>query len=61
MIAAPPVPRKFRVATVDRQAARVAQRHILAWPSAKLIMAHGTPLEHDGRAAIARAFRWLKV
>lgn len=58
---APSVPRKFRVATVDRPAARAALRRILAWPSDKLIMAHGAPVQHDGRAAIARAFRWLRA
>ena len=58
---APSVPRKFRVATADRRAARAALRRILAWPSARLIMAHGKPVQHDGHAVIARAFRWLKV
>lgn len=58
---APSVPRKFRMATIDRPAARAALRRVLAWPADKLIMSHGTPVQHDGRAAIARAFRWLKV
>lgn len=55
------VPRKFRAAFVDRKAARAALRRILEWPCAKVLMAHGAPVEHDGRAFIARAFRWLKV
>lgn len=58
---APSVPRKFRVAFVDRQAARAALRHILEWPIHKVLMAHGTPVEQDGRALIAQAFRWLRI
>ena len=55
----PSVPRKFRTAFVDRRAARSALRRILEWPSSKVIMAHGTPVDRDGRAFIARAFQWL--
>ena len=55
----PSVPRKFRRAVVDRGAARTAVQRILAWPSSKVVMAHGPPVERDGQAFIARAFRWL--
>lgn len=55
------VPRKFRAAFVDRKAGRAAVRRILEWPSGKVLMAHGAPVEHGGRAFIARAFRWLGV
>lgn len=55
----PAVPRKFRLAFTNRAAARAAIRRILAWPCEKLVMAHGAPVARDGRAAIARAFRWL--
>jgi hypothetical protein len=55
------VPRKFRAAFVDRQAARNALRRILDWPAGKVLMAHGAPVEHDGRTFIARAFPWLKA
>jgi hypothetical protein len=55
----PSVTRKFRMAFVDRRAARPALRRILAWPSSKVVMAHGPPVERDGQAFIARAFRWL--
>lgn len=55
----PEVPRKFRVAFVDRRAARMALDRILAWPTEKVVMAHAPPVETDGRAFIARAFRWL--
>lgn len=55
----PTVPRKFRVAFTDRGAGRAALSRILDWPSEKVVMAHGTPVEQDGRAFIARAFGWL--
>lgn len=55
------VPRKFRAAFVDRKAGRAAIRRILEWPSGKVLMAHGAPVEEEGRAVIARAFRWLGV
>jgi hypothetical protein len=55
----PSVPRKFRVAFADRHAARAALRRILEWPSSKVVMAHGHPIEQDGQAFITRAFRWL--
>jgi hypothetical protein len=55
----PTVPRKFRAAFTDRAAARSALRLILAWPASKVVMAHGQPVEENGRAFIARAFRWL--
>lgn len=57
--AEPTVPRKFRFATTNRTKARVALGKILAWPAAKVIMAHGTPVESDAPAYLRRAFRWL--
>lgn len=57
--AEPSVPRKFRTAFTDRKAARAALARILDWPAQKVVMAHGAPVERDGRAFIARAFRWL--
>jgi hypothetical protein len=57
--AEPSVPRKFRVAFTDRQAARAPLARILDWPAEKVVMAHGRPVEQDGQAFIARAFRWL--
>ena len=59
--AEPSVPRKFRLAFVDREAARTALRRILEWPSSKVVMAHGVPVEREGRAFIGRAFRWLRI
>jgi len=55
----PEVPRKFRVAFVDRDAARAAVRRILTWPADKVVMAHAQPVRENGRAFIVRAFRWL--
>ena len=57
--AEPAVPRKFRNTFVNRRAARAALARIQDWPAEKVLMAHGTPVMRDGRAVIARAFRWL--
>lgn len=60
MVAAEPsVPRKFRVAFTDRRAAREALQRILAWPTKKVLIAHGPPITDDGKAFLRRAFRWL--
>jgi hypothetical protein len=55
----PEVPRKFRLAFVDRRAARGSLRRILAWPADKVVMAHADPVHQTGHAFIARTFRWL--
>lgn len=55
----PAVPRKFRLAFTDRTAARAALRRILAWPSEKVLIAHGTPVTENGQVFLRRAFRWL--
>lgn len=57
--AEPTVPRKFRLAFVNRSAARTAVQRVLAWPVRAVVMAHGTPVAADGAATIRRAFRWL--
>lgn len=57
--AEPAVPRKFRVAFTDRGAARESLQRILAWPTQKVIIAHGPPIIGDGQAFLRRAFRWL--
>jgi hypothetical protein len=60
MIAAQPsVPRKFRLATTNRRAARAAVAVILAWPAEKVLMAHGTPITSNGQSVLNRAFAWL--
>jgi len=57
--AEPMVPRKFRVAFADRRAARQSLQKVLAWPTDRVIMAHGPVISHDGQAFLRRAFRWL--
>jgi hypothetical protein len=55
----PSVPRKFRNTFVGRKAARAALHRILAWPIERVLAAHAPPVTQDGRALIARAFKWL--
>lgn len=55
----PQVPRKFRLACIDRAAARASLQRVLAWPADKVVMAHAPAVLEDGRAFIERAFRWL--
>lgn len=57
---APSTPRKFRLAFTDRRAARAALDRVLSWPVRKVLMAHGTPVEQDGREFLRRSFAWLK-
>lgn len=56
----PAVPRKFRVAFTDRKLARHAVDQILAWPTERLVMAHGTPALANGHSTLRRAFAWLR-
>lgn len=55
----PSVPRKFRLATADRSAARIGVRRILEWPTDRLVMAHGAPVPSGGKEALRQAFGWL--
>ena len=55
----PAVPRKFRLASRDRNAMREQVGRILGWPTEKIVMAHGRPVRSDGHAALQAAFRWL--
>jgi hypothetical protein len=55
----PSVPRKFRIACVNRRVARDSLERILAWPTERVLMAHGTPIENNARAYLRRAFAWL--
>ena len=56
----PSVPRKFRLAFTDRNAARAAVRQVLDWPVERVVMAHGPLVEHDGLTCLRRAFAWLR-
>lgn len=55
----PSVPRKFRLAFTDRDAAREGLQHILAWPTENVLIAHGTPVTGKGQAYLKRSFEWL--
>lgn len=55
----PSVPRKFRLAFTDKQAASAAVERVLSWPAEKVVMAHGEPVTSDGVAFLRRAFAWL--
>jgi hypothetical protein len=55
----PSVPRKFRMATTDKSAAREGVRRILDWPADSLVMAHGAPIQSGGKEALRSAFGWL--
>lgn len=57
--AIPSVPRKFRMATMDKSMARDAVRRILEWPADSLVMAHGAPIQSGGNEALRNAFGWL--
>lgn len=57
--AEPSVPKKFRLATRDRPAARTALNRIRAWPLSGVVMAHGTPISANPSVFLGRAFQWL--
>ena len=55
----PEMPRKFRLATRDRAAARAARDRMLRWEPERLVLAHGPVLERGAKAALDHATRWL--
>ena len=55
----PSVPRKFRLATNDRNVTREAVQRIVAWDAERLVFAHGPPQSTRGRETFRRAFEWL--
>ncbi len=57
----PSVPRKFRMAFINRRAARASLERVTAWPARLVLMAHGELITEDAKGFIGRAFRWLKV
>lgn len=57
----PQVPQKFRVAFVNKSAARAALGRIMAWPAGNVLMAHGTPVIGNGADFIRQAFGWLRA
>lgn len=55
----PEVPRKFRLALGRGEVVRAAVGRILAWPSDKVVIAHGPVIEHAARDTLKRCFRWI--
>lgn len=55
----PAVPRKFRWAFRSRAAARAAAARLLAWPTERMIIAHGPLVTSNGRARLREALLWL--
>lgn len=53
------VPRKFRLAFRDKEAARAAVGLVLEWPVEAVLIAHGAPVQKDARGFLQRAFGWL--
>jgi Domain of unknown function (DUF4336) len=56
----PGAPREWRASFLDRRAARNALGRILAWPIARVLIAHGEPATANGAGFVRRAFRWLR-
>ncbi len=50
----PGAPREWRLSFLDRRAARAALDQILAWPIARVLMAHGDPVTEEGRPSFAK-------
>ncbi len=50
-------PERFMVR--DRAVARRQVDRILAWDIDKIVLAHGAPVERDGREVVRRAYAWL--
>jgi hypothetical protein len=48
-----------RLGVRDRAAYRRSLDRVLAWPIARVVVAHGSVVEGDGRAALASAHAWL--
>ena len=55
----PSVPRKFRLAFTDRNAARQSLASVLEWPTERLVLAHGPLIGSGGQAVLRHAFGWL--
>ncbi len=53
-------PRDWRASWWNRRAGRRALRTALAWNPGRLVIAHGTLPEENGREALRRGLRWLR-
>jgi hypothetical protein len=50
----------IKLSFTNRTLARRSLERLLSWDFDKLIIAHGTCIEKDGKAFVERAFRWLR-
>jgi hypothetical protein len=48
-----------RILIRDRAAFRRSLERILSWPIEQIVLAHGSVVNRDGHAALARAYSWL--
>ena len=53
-------PREWRLSFLNRGRARAALRRALDWDPERIVIAHGTWVRGDGRAALARSLAWLR-
>ncbi|NVB39574.1 hypothetical protein G6O69_17155 [Pseudenhygromyxa sp. WMMC2535] len=53
-------PIDHRASFLRRKPAREAFATVLGWEPERVIMAHGTWVDRDGRAFLEHAFRWLR-
>ena len=53
------VPLDLRLSFTNRQLGREVLATLLSWDFDKLIVAHGSCVEHDAKAFVENAFRWL--
>jgi hypothetical protein len=53
------VPLDLRLSFTNRQLGREVLATLLSWDFDKLIVAHGSCVEHDAKAFVGNAFRWL--
>jgi Domain of unknown function (DUF4336) len=51
--------RALRLMVRDRAAAAASARRILGWSFERVVMAHGELVEHDARARMSQALRWM--
>jgi len=55
----PGAPREWRASFIRRRLARAALTRILAWPTERVLIAHGDCVDTNGGTFVRRAFAWL--
>lgn len=53
------IPGDWRASFLRRTATRAALARILTWDIKRVVIAHGTPVEDDGKALVRRVFAWV--